>query len=271
MLRSAVVVCTVSFACVGTIVGCGAKPAKADNSSVRLTQRVSQGKCSDTSGLPASAEANWTAFCDDLASYLPPEFQTPSFATSSNQTGEIGWEYTSTAVFTNKAGNPQSLTFRFDGQGYFANKPKLTGASSSITATLVGQSLNLVGGWADAVPGPDEVKLVEDVTRLLGERQCDQLQAKALEPLTGPSGISFADTCTTLNTLFAKSYSLERKGYRTNQYSDSGTPITSGAPQSTNKASTAYFPEFKVQLIQVNGKWYLNGVIFEEKLFEYSL
>jgi hypothetical protein len=270
MLRSAVVVCTVSLACTATLVGC-ARPARAGDTSARLTQRVSKGKCTDTSGLPASAEANWTAFCDDLGSYLSSDFRTPSFATASRQTGEIGWEYTSTAVFTNKAGSPQTITFQFDSKGYLANKPKLTGASSSITATLVRKSLNVVGGWADAVPGPDEAKLVDDVARMLSERHCEQLQALASQPLTGPDDTSFADTCTTLNTLFEKSYSREMTSYQTNQYSNSDTPSTSGTPQSTNEVSRANFPEFNVQLIQVDGKWYLNGVSFEKELFQYNL
>jgi hypothetical protein len=275
MPRSAVVVCAVSFVCAATLVGC-ARPAKAADTSASLTKRVSKGKCAETSGLPASAEASWTDFCNDLRSYLPSKFKTPSFATESRQTGEIGWEYTSTAVFTNKAGDAQTLTFQYDSQGFLGNRPKLTGVSSSIIAELVGQSVNLLGGWAEAVPSPEEAKLVEDVARLLSEQQCEQLQAKALQPLNGTGDTSFADACTRLNALFKQSSSQERTGYRTNQYSmsTSATPVTSvtsGAPQSTNKVSTAYFPEFKVQVIHVNGTWYLNGVSFEKELFQYKL
>jgi hypothetical protein len=263
-------VCTLSFACAATLAGC-ARPARAENTSVRLAQRVSKGKCTDTSGLPASAEANWTAFCDDLGGYLPSEFKTPFFVTESRQTGEIGWRYTSSAVFTNKEGSPQTITFEYAGDGYLANKPSLIGASSSINAELVGQSVDVIGGWTDAVPGPEEAGLVEDVTRLLSERQCAQLEARSLQPLKGSVDTSFADACTTLDSVFKKSYSLEMTGYETNKYYNSDTPITSDAPQSTNQVSTASFPEFNVQLIQVKGKWYLNRVFFEKKLFRYTL
>jgi hypothetical protein len=270
MPRFTVVVCAVSIACAATLVGC-ARPGKADDTSAVLTKRVSKGKCTDTSGLPASAQTNWTAFCKDLGSYLPLKFETPTFVTESNQTGEIGWEYTSTAVFTNKVGDAQTLTFRYDGEGFLANKPRLTSASSSINAELFGQPMDLVGGWADAVPGPEEAKLVEDVARLLSERQCEQLEAKTLQPLSGSNGASFADTCTVLNGLFKTSYSREMTTYRTNQYSNLRAPVTAGAPQSTNQVSTAFFPEFNVQVIQVRGKWHLNGVSFGKRLFWYIL
>ncbi len=269
MPRSTVRTCAVIFVCATTFAGC-ARPAKADKTSASLTKRVSKGKCNDTSGLPASATKNWTTFCKDLGSYLPAKLQTPTFTTGSRQTGEVGWQYTSVASFTNNAGNNQSVTFEYDGEGYLANKPKLTGVNSSLTARLVDKAI-LTGGWTDAVPSAEEAKLIEEVIRLLSTQRCKQVQTKALRPLNASEATSFADACAMFDALFRQRYSLKLTGYRTKQYVGSGTPTTSIVPQSTTQVSTAYFQDLSVQLILENGRWYLNGVTFERKLFTYKL
>jgi hypothetical protein len=271
MVGTTLLVCSV-------ILSACARPAKADETSTKLLERVAAGKCSDTSGLPVSATTNWTAICTELGSYLPPKFAVPSFATSSQQAGETGWIYRSTTAFTNNAGYTQELTFTYEGTGTLSNKPAIAGVTSVITADLVAESITTLGGRSDVSPGAEEIQLVESIELLLRSQQCEQVQNKAFEPFTSPQGTSFGETCGQIDTLTKERYVPGTAVYkeldlRASSVSPSSS-VKGNQPVPTRRATriiTAYLQEFDLELALVNNRWYLNAIHFERDLFTYKL
>jgi hypothetical protein len=266
------------LACCTAISAC-ARPAKAENTSAKLIERVRKNECSNTSGLPASSKTNWTAFCNDLARYLPTDFATPSFVTTSSQSGEIGWRYNSSAVFTNRSGMPQKVTFSYTGEGYLANKPKLTGVDSSIGGELIGQRVYMTGSEKSISPGAEEVALVAEIRQLLVDQQCETLPTKAFDGLSdadSSSGSNIEELCTRANAHFAGSNLLIDPVFRINQYSytppQAGSTTVAPAPdEQLDQVLEASLRDATIQLIRVNGGWYLNGLRFRRTLFSYEL
>jgi hypothetical protein len=260
------VVAVLAAAILATALSSCARPAKADRTSEKLVKRVKKGKCKQTSGLPVASVTNWTKFCDDLGSYLPKKLSIPSFNTISEQTGEVGWLYTSSAEFTNKGGGRQTLTFEYDGAGYLANKPQLTRATSSMILDVVGKPITVNGLWSAATPGSEETLLVQSVLQSLSKQQCDELQQTALEPMNGTTKWTFTDACAILNKLFADREFSTKPTYQLNEYSLS----TGAAPPGSDQVLNAILPDLTVQLILDNGKWYLNGIRVNRQLFTYQ-
>jgi hypothetical protein len=265
--------------------------------SEKLVDKVNAGECSNATGLPASASANWSAFCQDISKYLPAGAKLPALQTQESDSGEIGKSNSSSVSFTNVFGATQTLFVSYEGTGMLANKPVLQSVMSLVAVNLHGEQVNRYGLGVSGSPAPEVTKLADDVRRLLSEQKCGQLAKKAKQPLKSTNS-TFEKACASLNaSLKVKNVDPNVPAtFDTVQYSvhDLYGPDVPAAgvdgilrtanedvqtyasrvreqTKNTHKLVTVSSPELSIELILSDGTWYLNRVGFSRVLFQYKL
>lgn len=107
--------------------GCGAKEDDAKEMSEAVVERLNDGACDDP---PADlAAAQWEPMCRAVRAVLPAGGVVTLVSTSAQQSGEIGYAYTSEATFTATDGTARTLRLFYEGTGVSAAVPELTYAS----------------------------------------------------------------------------------------------------------------------------------------------
>ncbi|MBI4941246.1 MAG: hypothetical protein HY830_10920 [Actinobacteria bacterium] len=107
--------------------GCGAKEDDAKEMSEAVVERLNDGACDDPpADLPA---AQWESMCRAVRAVLPAGGAVTLASTTVEQSGEIGYAYTSEATFTATDGTARTLRLFYEGTGVSAAVPELTYAS----------------------------------------------------------------------------------------------------------------------------------------------
>ena len=106
------------------VAGCGAREDDAASLSTEVATRISSGSCDD--GPSWLGAADWTTLCGAVRAQLPPGGSLAVASTTAEQSGEIGYRYTSVARFTDAENVSRTLTLSYAGGGWSGAKPELS-------------------------------------------------------------------------------------------------------------------------------------------------